>query len=175
MISKATEFITTFDMLTTAGLAATGGDIGVTVSQNASGFVAAVSGATRIESTNVFKLVLTAAEMDADIVTVAASGAGMVPYTVTLHPETTWTAPKANYLNASVSGLVEQLLVFDWTTVTSEVAARSVLNALRALRNKVGIESTTLTVTKEDDSTAAWTATLTPSASGTPFSVIDPD
>lgn len=44
------------------------------------------------------------------------------------------------------------------------VNARSIRNALRALRNKNSVSGTTLTVTEEDDATTAFTATIT----GTP-------
>lgn len=71
----------------------------------------------------------------------------------------------------------DALLKRDWTSVTGE-AARSVLNALRFLRNKWGItgtETKTLTVTKEDDSTTAWTSTLSTSDSVDPVTASDPD
>jgi flagellar capping protein FliD len=58
----------------------------------------------------------------------------------------------------------DALLKRDWTAITGE-AARSVLNALRSLRNKWSISGLTLTVTKEDDTTTAYTSTLT--ANGT--------
>jgi hypothetical protein len=56
----------------------------------------------------------------------------------------------------------DALLKRDWTSVSGE-ASRSVLNALRWLRNKWNIDrgTHTLTVTKEDDSTTAWTAAVT--------------
>lgn len=61
------------------------------------------------------------------------------------------------------NNIADALLKRDWTAVTGE-AARSVLNALRFLRNKWSVSGTTLTVTKEDDSTSAWTASLTTTA-----------
>jgi len=67
----------------------------------------------------------------------------------------------------------DALLKRDWTGMTGE-AARSVLNALRALRNKVSIASTTLTVTKEDDTTMAWAGTITTNSNQDPISGIDP-
>ena len=75
-------------------------------------------------------------------------------------------------LDAQVSAVptdtenADALLKRDWSSVTGE-ADRSVLNALRVLRNRVAIVSTTLTVYKENGSTTAWNATLTtnPSAS----------
>lgn len=67
----------------------------------------------------------------------------------------------------------DALLKRDWTSVTGE-AARSVLNALRFLRNKWSISGTTLTVTKEDDSTSAWTSTVTADSGADPITGSDP-
>ena len=67
----------------------------------------------------------------------------------------------------------DAVLVRDWTAVTGE-AGRSMLNALRALRNKTARAGSVLTVYEEDDTTEAWTATLTTSA-GDPITEVDPD
>jgi hypothetical protein len=67
----------------------------------------------------------------------------------------------------------DALLKRDWTAVTGE-AARSALNALRILRNKWSTSGGTLTVTKEDDSTSAWTSALSSSASADPITGSDP-
>jgi predicted lipoprotein with Yx(FWY)xxD motif len=56
---------------------------------------------------------------------------------------------------------------------TDAANERTVVNALRALRNKQSISAGTLTVTKEDDATTAWTAAVTTTA-GDPLSSIDP-
>jgi hypothetical protein len=56
----------------------------------------------------------------------------------------------------------------------SDTNSRSPLNALRFLRNKWSVAGTTLTVTKEDDATSAWTATLTSDASANPVVGSDP-
>lgn len=66
----------------------------------------------------------------------------------------------------------DALLKRDWTSVTGE-AARSVLNALRFLRNKWTASGGSLTVYKEDDTTTAWSGTVTTAASD-PVSSIDP-
>jgi hypothetical protein len=71
------------------------------------------------------------------------------------------------------TSIADALLKRDWTSVTGE-AARSVLNALRFLRNKWSLSGTTLTVTKEDDSTSAWTGTVTSSESANPITGNDP-
>ena len=51
---------------------------------------------------------------------------------------------------------------------------RSLLNAVRFLRNKWSIAGTTLTVTKEDDATPAWTAQVTSTPGAEPISGSDP-
>lgn len=51
---------------------------------------------------------------------------------------------------------------------------RTVRQALRLLRNKTTVSGGTLTVTKEDDSTSSWTATVTTNASAEPIIGIDP-
>lgn len=65
------------------------------------------------------------------------------------------------------------LLKLDLSTITGE-AARSVINAIRALRNKWTFVGTTYTVMKEDDSTTAWTSVVTPDASAQPITSSDP-
>lgn len=70
--------------------------------------------------------------------------------------------------------LAESLALWDWTTVVGTVPARCALNALRFLRNKWSISGTTLTVTKEDDTTAAWTGTVTPTVGADPITGVDP-
>lgn len=59
-------------------------------------------------------------------------------------------------------------------SVVSDTTARSPLNALRFLRNKWSVAGTTLTVTKEDDSSAAWTATVSTDATADPIVGNDP-
>lgn len=65
------------------------------------------------------------------------------------------------------------LLKLDWTGITSE-AARSVLNAMRFLRNKWDVSGGTLTVKKEDDSTNAWTGTVSSDSDADPIIGSDP-
>jgi hypothetical protein len=67
----------------------------------------------------------------------------------------------------------DALLNRDLAAVT-DTTARSPLNAFRFLRNKYSITGSTLTVTKEDDTTSAWSSELTPSASADPVTGSDP-
>lgn len=79
----------------------------------------------------------------------------------------------ATLATAEYNTIADAVLTRDWTAVTGE-AARSVLNALRLLRNKFSISGSTLTVTEEDDSTTAWTSALTSSSSADPITASDP-
>jgi len=67
----------------------------------------------------------------------------------------------------------DALLNRDMSAV-SDTNARSPLNALRFLRNKWSVSGTALTVTKEDDSTQAWTAVVTAAPGADPISGSDP-
>ena len=56
----------------------------------------------------------------------------------------------------------------------TKVTGRDVLSAMRAIRNKSVIASGTLTVYQEDDTAAAWTATVGSDPSANPIISIDP-
>ena len=59
-------------------------------------------------------------------------------------------------------------------TDSGSPSVRTVRQALRFLRNKWSIAGTTLTVTKEDDATASWTATVSTDAAAIPIVGNDP-
>jgi hypothetical protein len=75
------------------------------------------------------------------------------------------------------TAIADAALLRDWTSVSedSPAVARNLLNALRFLRNKWSLSGSTLTVTKEDDSTAAWTSTVTTTEAAEPITSSDPD
>lgn len=83
----------------------------------------------------------------------------------------------ADYYDAIVStglnAIADAILKRDFSSVSGE-SARSALNALRFLRNKWSIAGTTLTVTKENDSTTAWTSELSTDAGANPVTGSDP-
>lgn len=68
---------------------------------------------------------------------------------------------------------VDAIFKRDLSLIVGE-ATRSLLNAIRFLRNKWSISGTTLTVTKEDDATTAWTAELTQTPGADPITGTDP-
>lgn len=71
------------------------------------------------------------------------------------------------------TSIADTIFKRDLSAITGE-AARSLLNAIRALRNRVGLSGGTYTVYKEDDTTPAWTGTATTASGADPVSEIDP-
>ena len=80
---------------------------------------------------------------------------------------------EAKFSSGGLNAIADAILKRDWSAVTGE-ASRSVLNALRFLRNKWTAVGATLTVTKEDDSTTAWAAVITKDAASDPITGSDP-
>jgi len=76
----------------------------------------------------------------------------------------------------AVNEIADGILNRDMSTGTDSgsTTVRTVRQALRFLRNKWSISGTTLTVTKEDDVTASWTATMTTDAAADPITASDP-
>lgn len=108
--------------------------------------------------------------------TTIAAIAGYVDTEVAAIKAKTDNLPAAPAAVADIPTAIENadaLLKRDWTAVSGE-AARSMLNALRFLRNKWSISSSTLTVTKEDDTTSAWTATVSTDGMAEPVIGNDP-
>ena len=59
-------------------------------------------------------------------------------------------------------------------TDSGSPSVRTVRQALRFLRNKWSISGSTMTVTKEDDTTQSWQATVTGTAGADPITAVDP-
>ena len=75
---------------------------------------------------------------------------------------------------ATRNDIADSLLKRDWTGLTGE-ASRSMLNALRLLRNYWNVVGTVLNVRKEDDTTLAWTGTVSTDAAADPVTGVDPN
>jgi hypothetical protein len=108
---------------------------------------------------------LSATNIDVD--QVVASVTGSVGSNLELGPAEVTAAVPTALENA------DALLNRDMSAI-SDTTARSPLNALRFLRNKWSVSGATLTVTKEDDATSAWTATVTTDATADPITGNDP-
>ena len=77
-------------------------------------------------------------------------------------------------ISATTANQIADAILNRDMSLVSDTTARSMLNALRFLRNKWSVSGTTLTVTKEDDTTSAWTATLATNAAADPITSSDP-
>lgn len=77
-------------------------------------------------------------------------------------------------INASeLLNIADAILKRDFSAISGE-AARSLLNAARAIRNNVYVSGSNLIVTKEDDSTIAWQGALTTDPTASPITGINP-
>ena len=85
-------------------------------------------------------------------------------------PTTSYTAP------STTTQIADGVLNRDMSAGADDgsPSVRTMRQALRFLRNKWDVTGTTLTVMKEDDSTASWTGTVTATASATPITAMDP-
>lgn len=82
-------------------------------------------------------------------------------------------AHAAAELNAMADAFLDRNMATGTDSGANNTTTRTVRQALRRLRNKESIAAGTLTITKEDDSTTSWTATVTTTA-GDPLSAVDP-
>lgn len=138
---------------------------------------------TLISGRNVWRLTLTATEMQAKIVslefvnddivdtvysiqTFGHASAGIVTFPASLESG----AISSNELN----NIADNLLKRDFIGLTGE-ATRSVLNALRFIVNRKVVSSGVLTVYKENDSTTAWTANVSTDTNAEPVVSVDPN
>lgn len=114
------------------------------------------------------------AETNYDLIAFTFTGSGAVPATVQVFTNFPQTVDNASA--ASLAAAADALLNRDMSTGTDSgsTTVRTPRQALRAMRNKISRSGTDLTVTKEDDSTASWTAVLTTDATADPITAIDP-
>lgn len=75
--------------------------------------------------------------------------------------------------SATANQIADAMLNRDMSAV-SDTNSRTPLNAFRFLRNKWSVSGGTLTVTKENDTTSAWTSTVSTDASADPVTGSDP-
>jgi len=79
----------------------------------------------------------------------------------------------ATALNEIADAILDRVLSAGADSGADTTSARTVRQALRALRNRVAIAAGTMTVYKENDTTASWTSTMTRTA-GDPISESNP-
>lgn len=126
--------------------------------------------------------VMTAAAAAADLTTELQGGLATASALATLDGKADAIKAKTDNLPASPAATsdiptatenADALLNRDMSAV-SDTNARSPLNALRFLRNKWSLSGSTLSVTKENDTTTAWTATVSTDAAAEPVTGSDP-
>jgi len=93
------------------------------------------------------------------------------------HEYTVMPANEFDYMITGSSGVwdIQRAAMFGVAmSSVSVIAARSPINALRTLRNRITTSGGIMTIYDENDSTAVWTATLTTNASADPIVESDP-
>ena len=98
-------------------------------------------------------------------------------------PITVWDEPVSNHTTAGTmgqrlqpNGLADELLARDIGSGSSagSINERTVRSALRGLRNKTTVINSEMTVYKEDDTSTAWSATVSSSDSSKTITGVDP-
>lgn len=198
-IPSSVQIYTNFPQTVELSTGITAGTI-TTVSGNVNGSVGSVTGAVGSVTGNVGGNVtgsvgsvtgavgsvtgLTAANLDATISS-RASAADLATVAGYIDTEVAAIKAKTDNLPAAPAAVgdiptaiqnADALLNRDMSTGTDSGSptVRTVRQALRFLRNKWSISGTTLTVTKEDDTTASWTASVTTDAAADPITGSDP-
>lgn len=127
--------------------------------------------ATEMDATNakgVYLFDLTQAETNANELTFTGKSSTA---NVAVTPRFITTLPTLGIPTAIENA--DALLNRDMSAV-SDTNSRSPLNALRQIRNKWTISGATLSVKKEDDSTEAWSSTLSTDSGADPVTGSDP-
>lgn len=148
----------------------TSGDVKISKDGGAAATATNAPSAITMGNGGMWKLDLTSTEMQADTIVITVIDATTKAVEDQMIIIETYGEGNGEI---DILSYVDALLKRDMSALSGE-SARSPLNALRALRNKVDVSGGTMTVYKENDSTSAWTATLTQTAGADPVTGIDP-
>lgn len=146
----------------TTGNAITTGTVTVYITKDG-GAQATIAGSVTHEGNGQWSFNLTNTEMNADIVGLVVTHANIAPVGVTI---------KTVDLNVIADAILARDLGSGSGTGT--LNERTVRSALRILRNRYDVAGTALTVYKEDDSTTAWTSTLSTNPGAEPVTGSNP-
>jgi hypothetical protein len=144
------------------GAAITSGTVTVYITKDG-GAQATIAGSAVHEGNGQWSFNLTAGEMNADVVGLAITHTSIAPLGITI---------KTLDLNTIADAILSRDLGSGSGVGT--LNERTVRSALRFLRNRWSLSGTTLTVTKEDDASAAWTSTVTTVPGADPVTGSDP-
>lgn len=109
------------------------------------------------------------------VVSVVCTGCDPVHIEFVLVPEAPYSGVKVS--TTGLTAIADAVLDRDFAdaeTALTSLNDRSLLQAARFLRNKWALSGTTLSVKKEDDSTEAWSATVTATEGADPITAVDP-
>lgn len=147
------------------------GDVRITKDGGASANVTNLPTALTMGNTALWVFSLTATEMEAAEIVVTISDSATKAVEDDAFSIETWRDGASSQMD--LRKIADAILKRDMSAVTG-ASARSPLNALRAMRNRVTVAAGTMTVYAEDDSTTAWTATVTSDAGANPITGVDP-
>jgi hypothetical protein len=163
-------------LLTATGAVATG--LTPAVRRCIDGTFAAGGGTvTEDGTTGSYKYAMSQADTNGNNISFIFTGTGAMPVCVNIVTTAADPTDAADFglTNLDPTVIADALLDRDMSTGTDSgsTTVRTMRQALRFLRNKFAIVAGTLTVYKEDDTTASWTAAITTTA-GNPVSSSDP-
>ena len=164
---KATAFDLGVTLYTSSGAVVNSTTPVAYVSKDFGAFAAASSVSCISTSYGLLKLALDSTEMNADVVSVYVNSSvtNTVPFTATIY-----TA--ANLIDDLPDAFLNRDMSVGLDSGSS--AVRTPRQALRFLRNRWSLDGSTLTVYKEDDTNASWTAVVTATDTATPITGSDP-
>jgi hypothetical protein len=167
---KNAAYRVTFPILDADGdLVTAAAGLDTEISKDGGTFTDCTNEATEIATASgMYFLDLTSTEMNADTVTIivktTTSGAKTTPIVLYPEQESSWSMIADAILDRDMSLGID----------SGSTTFRTMRQALRFLRNKWSISGTTLTVTKENDTTASWTSTITATPGADPITGNDP-
>lgn len=145
----------------------TGGITG-NITGNLSGSVGSVTAGVTVTTNNDKTGYSLSQAFPANFAALGINGSGHILNVVTCAVNSDFVTPPTANENA------DALLKRDWAAISGEPAARSTLNALRAIRNKFYRDGDYYRFTKEDDNAIAWSALATTDVAGVPVIGLDP-
>lgn len=161
-IKRGEPHLLVFAMYASDGSQASGLSVSAQVSKDGGAFAAAAGAVAEIGSSGVYRLQLTAAEMDADVVTVKATASGALAMTATLTTE-----PLRNH----------ELLTAPIAQYEAGAPFRSLLGAVAKLVNRTRNDAAAgkLRIYRSDDTTELATQTISTDPGAAPIVEVNTD
>ena len=160
----------------------TSGIVKANVTQNAGSAITSAAGIQEVKVASIAANAITATSIAADAITAAKVADGTIDAATFATGAITADAIAADAIGSSelaataANEIADAILDRDMSTGadSGSTTVRTPRQALRFLRNKWDISAGTLTVRKEDDSTASWTSSVSTDAAAEPVIGNDP-